>query len=264
MEQKYKILQDETIRHEGRTLYRIQAVKDFNDVKSGDRGGWIQKEKNLSQDGLCWLYNDAKAYDDAKVEKNATLRDNVQAFGNACICGNVKCSENVIIKDNARLFGDVVLQYFVQVYENADIRDRVVVSKHAQIHGNASLSGDVYVGDNVNIYGHAMLTGLTYVEDDVVIYGHVVLGSDDIICGDAVIDSNKSFITFFVNEDDERKHVVTYSASNMMWSLDWLGSLTTEEFLKHESTVSDYAYTLAQQYVGVVKSIYFDTKQQNL
>ena len=181
---------------------------------------------------------------------------NVQAFGNSYIGGNVKCSENVIIKDDAKIFDDVILQYFVQVYENADIRDRVVVNKNAHIHGNSSLSGDVYVGDNVNIYGHAMLTGLTYVEDDVVIYGHVVLGSDDIICGDAVIDSNKSFITFVVNEDDERKHVVTYSASNMMWSLDWLGSLTTEDFLKHEKTVSDYAYALAQQYVGVVKSIY--------
>jgi NDP-sugar pyrophosphorylase family protein len=261
---KYVMLVDETIRHEGRTLYRVQAVKDFNDVKSGDKGGWIQTEENLSQDGLCWLYNDAKVYDDAKVEKNATLRDNVCVFGNAYIGGSVKCSENVIIKDNARVFGDVILQYFVQVYENANISDRVTVSNRAHIHGNASLSGDVYVGDNVNIYGHAMLTGFTYVEDDVVIYGDVVLGSDDIICGDAVIDSNKSFITFVVNEDDERKHVVTYSASNMMWSLDWLGSLTTEEFLKHEKTVSEHAYRLAQQYVGVVKAIYFDTKQQNV
>lgn len=256
MEQKYKILQDETIRHEGRTLYRIQAVKDFNDVKSGDRGGWIQNEENLSQDGLCWLYNDAKAYDNAKVEKNATLRDNVQAFGNSYIGGNVKCSENVIIKDDAKIFDDVILQYFVQVYENARLSDRVVVSKHTHIHGDAMLSGDVYVGDNVNIYGHAHLTGLTYVEDNVKIFGDATLGSDDIICGDAVIDSNKSFLTFVVNEDDERKHVVTYSASNMMWSLDWLGSLTTEEFLKHESTVSEYAYQLAQQYVAVVKSIY--------
>ena len=256
MEQKYKILQDETIRHEGRTLYRIQAVKDFNDVKLGDRGGWIQQEENLSQDGLCWLYNDTKAYDNARVEKNATLRDNVQAFGNAYIGGNVKCSENVIIKDDAKVFDDVILQYFVQVYENARLSDRVVASKHAHIHGDTMLSGDVYVGDNVNIYGHAQLTGLTYVEDNVTIFGDVTLGSDDIICGDAVIDSNKSFLTFVVNEDDERKHVVTYSASNMMWSLDWLGSLTTEEFLKHESTVSEYAYSLAQQYVAVVKSIY--------
>ena len=32
----------------GRTLYRIRAVRDFANVHSGDVGGWIESEKNLS------------------------------------------------------------------------------------------------------------------------------------------------------------------------------------------------------------------------
>ena len=36
MEKKYK-LTEETINVDGRTLYRIKALKDFNDVKKGIR-----------------------------------------------------------------------------------------------------------------------------------------------------------------------------------------------------------------------------------
>ncbi len=32
-------------------LYRIKALKDFDDVKVGDLGGYIEKESNLSHDG---------------------------------------------------------------------------------------------------------------------------------------------------------------------------------------------------------------------
>ena len=46
---KYQILTEETKIHNGVTLYRIQAVSNFSDVKAGDKGGWIEKKSNLSQ-----------------------------------------------------------------------------------------------------------------------------------------------------------------------------------------------------------------------
>ena len=70
---KYK-LTDETMHIYGRTLYRIEAVKEFADVKKGDKGGWIESENNLSQDGNCWIYDNAKVYD-----------DDARVMGNACI-----------------------------------------------------------------------------------------------------------------------------------------------------------------------------------
>lgn len=42
-----------------RTLYRIQALRDFGDVKEGEFGGWIESEKNLSHEGSAWVYGDA-------------------------------------------------------------------------------------------------------------------------------------------------------------------------------------------------------------
>ena len=66
MEKKYK-LTDETININGITLYRIEALKDFSNVKKGDKGGFVESENNLSHDGNCWIYDDAIVYDDATV-----------------------------------------------------------------------------------------------------------------------------------------------------------------------------------------------------
>lgn len=47
MDKKY-VLTDETKTFLGRILHRIQAVRDFGDVKAGDLGGWIEKEYELA------------------------------------------------------------------------------------------------------------------------------------------------------------------------------------------------------------------------
>ena len=44
MSRKYE-LTNITMEFEGRTLYRIRALKDFADVKTGDLGGWVSSEE---------------------------------------------------------------------------------------------------------------------------------------------------------------------------------------------------------------------------
>ena len=56
-----------TMEFKGRTLYRIRALKNFKDVEAGDLGGWVSNENNLSQEGWCWIYNEAKCMDNAKI-----------------------------------------------------------------------------------------------------------------------------------------------------------------------------------------------------
>ena len=67
---KYE-LTNETIELLGRKLYRMRALKDFFGVTAGDLGGYIEKEENLSQDGLCWVYGNAEVWGDACVYGNA-------------------------------------------------------------------------------------------------------------------------------------------------------------------------------------------------
>ena len=40
-------LTSETIIFLGKTLFRIKALIDFGNVKSGDLGGFVEKEENL-------------------------------------------------------------------------------------------------------------------------------------------------------------------------------------------------------------------------
>jgi hypothetical protein len=55
----------------GRTLHRICAVRDFGNVKSGDLGGWIEREINLSHDGNAWVSDNAKVCGNAKVKSSS-------------------------------------------------------------------------------------------------------------------------------------------------------------------------------------------------
>ena len=89
MEKKYK-LTDDTINVDGRTLYRIEALKDFNNVKKGDKGGFVEKEDNLSQYSDCWVYDDAKVYDNAKVSSRAIVCGKATVCGNREVCGNTE------------------------------------------------------------------------------------------------------------------------------------------------------------------------------
>lgn len=68
---KYEMLQDQTIEWCGRTLYRIRALRDFGNVRAGDVGGYIECERNLSQDGNTWVCGDARVSDNALVCGNA-------------------------------------------------------------------------------------------------------------------------------------------------------------------------------------------------
>lgn len=98
---KYK-LTDETKKWCGRTLHRIEALKDFEladgtEIHKGDMGGWIEKENNLSQSECCWVC------DNALVCGNARVCDNALVYGNARVCGNAR------VYGNAEVYGDALV-----------------------------------------------------------------------------------------------------------------------------------------------------------
>ena len=103
---KYK-LTDETISivRDGKkiTLYQIESLRDFAVVKAGDKGGFIEKESNLSQDGNCWVYGSAKVYDNAWIYGNAEVYGSAEVYDNAEVSGSAK------VYDNAWIYGDTEL-----------------------------------------------------------------------------------------------------------------------------------------------------------
>ena len=125
MEKKKYELTNETIKLKDKVLYRIKALKDFSTIKSGDLGGWIEKEDNLSQEGDCWIYDDAKVYGTSRV------RDNAKISGNAHVV-------------------DAYVFHNAKIYDNARVSDTI-------INGSAKIGGTAWVSDNTIIGNDARI-----------------------------------------------------------------------------------------------------------
>lgn len=87
MSKKYRLLKKDTMKIGDRTLYRIEALRDFSNVKKGDKGGYIEKEANLSHYGNAWVYDDALVYGNAMVSDNARVYGNALVSGDAIVSG---------------------------------------------------------------------------------------------------------------------------------------------------------------------------------
>ena len=251
MEKKYK-LTEETINVDGRTLYRIEALKDFNDVKKGDKGGFIENEKNLSQRGDCWIYDNAKVSDNAMVCDNAKVYGNARVYGNAWVFGNAMVFVNALVIDKARVYGNAQVRGNAVVYDNAEI------CGDAKIFGNAQIRCDAIVRGNAQVYGHASVRGNAEVYGNARIYGNAevsgnaqVFGNTE-IRGDAVI-TNKSDYILFKNWWSSGRFF-TWTRSNNMWKVGCFYG-TGEELIEKaykDSEMSGEEYERVVKYVDAI------------
>ena len=165
MTKKYE-LTNETINYYGKVLHRIKSLINFNNVKKGDIGGFIEKEDNLSHDGYCWIYNDAKVYDDARVCGNAEIYGDAEVFDNAIVHGNAKIYDNAGVCDNARVFDNA------KVYDNADVFNNAMVCGNAKVYDDAGVLGNARVGGNAVIYGNARIFDNARIYNNAEVYGY--------------------------------------------------------------------------------------------
>ena len=137
-EKKYK-LTDECITLGDKKLYRIEALKDFSDVEKGEKGGFVENERNLSQENNCWIYDDAKVFDNASVFGNAIVGEN------ACIKDNARVFENAIVSGNAKIYGYAKIYGIALIYENAIVCENAKVYEFAKVYSNAEIFSDATV-----------------------------------------------------------------------------------------------------------------------
>ena len=146
MEKKYKT------KKEG-SMLRIIALKDFAEFEKGQLGGLIEKEENLSQEGNCWIYPDAKVYGDARVYDNAWIEGNAQVYGEARIYDNAMVSGIAIVCGSARVYENA------RVYDNAYVSDNAMVSGWSEVCEFARVFGDVWVYGEAYVSGNAEVRG---------------------------------------------------------------------------------------------------------
>ena len=188
MNKKYE-LTNEKIYWWGKTLYRIRALKDFRDVKKGDLGGFVESEENLNHLGNCWIYGNAKVYDDARVRNGAKVYDDAIIRDNARVSCYVVVCDNAIVCNNARASGNAIVSGNAEIRDNAIVRDNAEVRDDARVNDNAKVCNNAEVCDNARVGGNAYIKENAYIENN-----------NDFLCV-GQIGSRDDYTTFYLDQD---------------------------------------------------------------
>ena len=173
---KHFKLTDETRKRNGTTLHRIQAIVDLPEhgVKSGNIGGWVEKESNLQD--RAWVFHDAIVRDEAIVAGEAVVKHQAVVRGEADVTENAVVMEhayvgggatvfgNAIVRDNTEITGDVMIYGKTVVQDSSVISQNAEISQNAKIKGTADISGSAEINGsaeviNSNIGGSTVVTG---------------------------------------------------------------------------------------------------------
>lgn len=137
-------------------LHRIRALRDIGDkVKAGDLGGFVEAERNLSQekDDAAWIFDDAIAAGAAFVDQDACL------FGKAIACGSAYVSQGAAMSSEARaedyayirgsnLCGHARVSEHGMILDSPDTGKAPILSGNCAVYG--TVMGDIHImGDTV-------------------------------------------------------------------------------------------------------------------
>ena len=172
---KKYVLTNTTINHEGRRLYQVKAVRDIPkyNVKTGDLGGFVQGYRNLSQSGDCWVGENGKVYDHAKVCDDAVVRHKAVVYDHARVCGRA------VVYGYASVYGDSRVADDSEVYGDSLAFELARVGGKSHIHGYAELSGNCKVIDSA-IHGDTTIFGRAKVKNSE-IFGNSTICSKQIV-----------------------------------------------------------------------------------
>ena len=186
MKNKYE-LTDETMKFyrnsdDVYTLHRIRALRNFSDVKKGDLGGWVESESNLSQKGNCWIYDESKVFNNARICDGASVHDEATVYFGA------------IIQDNSKILNQASISgRYAHVAGNSIIKDNAVIM-------NAILS-NCNICDEAEIRGMGLLTNVHASDNAIIKPLSSVLNLSNFHIGkDAYIQSNLDLLSIYMTE----------------------------------------------------------------
>ena len=250
MDKKYK-LTEESINFFDKKLYRIEALKDFSEIKKGDKGGYVENENNLSHTGNCWIYNNARVLGKAKVFNDAKVFDNVKIFNEAQVYGNALVGGNALICGNALVYGEA------QVYGRGLVGGNAWVDGNARVFGSAQVCDNAWVCGNARVFGSARVCDNAAVFDNAQVFGDAYVCGNAQVCGTAEIKNNSDYI-IFKNWWSSGRHF-TWTRSNNMWKVGCFYGTGKELIAKayKDSELSGREY---ERVVNYVETILQDSK----
>ena len=213
---KYELIKESKTMFEGIEIYRIRALKDFSDVRTGDIGGWVCSEDNLSQNGNCWIYDNAKCLDDARVYYNAKMYDNAIMYDDAIMYDNSRMFNNTIMYNNSRIFNNA------KMYDNAMMYNKTRMFSNAIMGDNAIMYDEAIIGDNAKMFDNSRMY------DDAIMYDNAILDKDKLLYGSI----NKSYKKIFQYHCEKRLITAILTEENeILYSIGCQIGITKEKFI---------------------------------
>lgn len=205
MSKKYEIVRDQSITIYNKNLYRIRSLYDFmagngRSVKKGDLGGYVQSENNLSQSGKCWIFDDAKAFDNAIIRDNSTISDQAESYNNAIIC------DSADILDYSSVHGNAIICNSARIFSHSIVFDSAIIGGNSRIcdsiiHDDAIICTSPGLCDNSEIYGNAKIIGNTQISNMIIPKNACILSTNHAFSVGPIYKGNH--MTFYRNIDNK-------------------------------------------------------------
>ena len=160
---KYLLLKNSVYRSGDTDVYRIISLRDIKDeygevlIPVGCVGGFIESYQNLSQEGTCWVY------DNAVVKHHAVVKDNAVVKNDSIVC------DHAVVRGDAVVSGKSVLSDFAEITDrgcasDAILKDAAVVRDDASVLGSVVLGGSVIQDSGLvmtsSVITEAIISGL--------------------------------------------------------------------------------------------------------
>ena len=191
---KYKITGIEMSWHD-HILHRIESLKDFTlingkEIHKGDLGGWVENENNLSQEDLCWIYEECKMYENARRSGNSIgygnsrQHGNSQQYGDSQQSGNSKQFGHSLQLGRSLQFGNSQQYGNSHQYGNSQQYENSQQFGHSRQSGNSKQFGNSKADKDMCLSGNSLFE----TKDDIVILTsptsgrQITIGSDKNIC----------------------------------------------------------------------------------
>ena len=154
-----------TMEFEERTLYRVRALKNFRNVKAGDLGGWVSGKHNLSQEGDCWIYDEAKCMDNARMYHNSAMYNNAvmcdfsemhgcsEMHNYSAMLDNSRMYNCSAMYDNSRMYNDSKMYNNSRMFDNSAMYNNAVMLDNSKMFENSRMYRDSRLKNKENLYG---------------------------------------------------------------------------------------------------------------
>lgn len=123
-----------------KTLHRIISTNNFVDVTIGDKGGWVESERNLSQEGDAWIYDDSAVFSAAAVSGDAVVMLDSIVSGHAIITDRTIISRGSKVSGSVSISGDSLITDYAVITGSLDIKDSLLM-------GPRKMGGSGYIKD---------------------------------------------------------------------------------------------------------------------